>query len=385
MHRILALPLACLVLIAALRAGEPATYAPMIDAVAPSVVTIYTSAAVPQQQRRMIMPFHEEDPNWQRFFGPLEPQRGQRQSGQGSGVIVSADGIILTNSHVVEGADQIEVQLRGGRERVKATLIGSDRKTDIAVLRISGKDLRPITFADSDKVRVGDLAFAIGNPFGVGQTVSMGIVSAVERSGVGIVDYEDFIQTDASINPGNSGGALVDSLGRLMGINTAIFSRTGGNIGIGFAVPANLAKRIMDQLVGGGKVVRGYLGVQIGEVTAELARKFGVEAGAGALVGGGGRGRTGGRRRRQTWRRHHAHRRHRGQRPASAAHARRRHQAGQRDRADRATRWQGRAVEADRGRAARRTGGGDRRRSGRGRRPHRRHAPGPLAADPPAG
>jgi serine protease Do len=213
-------------------------------------------------------------------------QSSPRQIGQGSGVIISADGVILTNNHVIDGADQIEVQLRSSRDRIKARLVGADPKTDVAVLRIEGKglNLHPIAFGDSDKVRVGDLAFAIGNPFGVGSSVSMGIVSATGRGEVGITDYEDFIQTDASINPGNSGGALVDSLGRLVGINTAIFSRGGGNIGIGFAVPANLAKRIMDQLVNGGKVVRGYLGVQIGEVSAELARKFQVEAGKGALV-----------------------------------------------------------------------------------------------------
>jgi serine protease Do len=292
MHRLLALPVACLLLLlaAAVRAGDPATHAPMLEAVAPAVVTVYTSKAMPQ--RRMIAPFNDDDPMWRHFFGEPGQRRGQPQpegrlprlSGQGSGVVVTADGVIITNSHVVEGADQIEVQLHGAKDRLKATLVGADPKTDLAVLRIEAKGLKPIGFADCDKVRVGDLAFAIGNPFGVGQTVSMGIVSAIGRGDVGIVDYEDFIQTDASINPGNSGGALVDSLGRLIGINTAIFSRSGGNVGIGFAVPSSLAKRITDQLVGGGKVVRGYLGVQIGEVTPELARKFGVAAGAGALV-----------------------------------------------------------------------------------------------------
>jgi serine protease Do len=271
-------------------APGPATYAPMIDRVAPAVVTVYTSREAPR--RRMIVPFPEEE--MRRFFGDrfrfpgLDGQQQPRQQqGQGSGVIVAADGVILTNNHVIDGADRIEVQLRGAKDRIAATLVGADPKTDIAVLRISaeGRTLAPIAFADSDRVRVGDLAFAIGNPFGVGHSVSMGIVSATSRGDVGITDYEDFIQTDASINPGNSGGALVDSLGRLVGINTAIFSRGGGNIGIGFAVPANLARQVMEQLVGGGKVVRGYLGVQIGPVTPELARKFKVEAGAGALVG----------------------------------------------------------------------------------------------------
>lgn len=289
MHRLLLVPLACILLIAAARAGEqaPATYAPMIEQVAPAVVTVYTSKAA-GPQRRMIAPFSEEDMG-RFFFGDPRGRRGQgspRQNGQGSGVVVAADGLILTNNHVIEGADQIEVQLRGAKDRIKASLVGADPKTDVAVLRIDAKGLglRPVALADSDRVRVGDLAFAIGNPFGVGHSVSMGIVSATGRGDVGITDYEDFIQTDASINPGNSGGALVDSLGRLVGINTAIFSRGGGNIGIGFAIPVNLAKRVMDQLVSGGKVVRGYLGVQIGEVSAELARKFQVEAGKGALV-----------------------------------------------------------------------------------------------------
>jgi serine protease Do len=294
MHRLFALPIACLLLatLACASDAAPATYAPMIGQVEPAVVTVYTSkAAAPQ--RRMIAPFQEDDP--MRFFfggdphGMRIPQggRSQRQLGQGSGVIVTTDGVILTNNHVIDGADEIEVQLHGAKDRIKASLVGTDPKTDVAVLRIEAKGLRlsPIAFADSDKVQVGDLAFAIGNPFGVGSSVSMGIVSATGRSEVGIADYEDFIQTDASINPGNSGGALVDSLGRLVGINTAIYSRGGGNIGIGFAVPTNLARRMMEQLLAGGKVVRGYLGVQIGEVTPELARKFQVEAGHGALVG----------------------------------------------------------------------------------------------------
>ncbi|HAT11373.1 MAG TPA: hypothetical protein DCS97_12450 [Planctomycetes bacterium] len=278
MHRLLALPVFCLLLVAAARAGDapsPASYASMIEAVAPGVVTVYTTKQA-QGSRRMIMPFLEEN---------TPGMRRRPESGQGSGVVVGADGVILTNNHVIDGADRIEVQLHGARGRVVATLVGADPKTDLAVLRIDAKGLPVIAFADSDRVRVGDLAFAIGNPFGVGHSVSMGIVSATGRGGVGIVDYEDFIQTDASINPGNSGGALVDSLGRLVGINTAIYSRGGGNIGIGFAVPANLAKRVKDQLLDGGKVVRGYLGVQIGELTPELARKFGGEAGTGALVG----------------------------------------------------------------------------------------------------
>lgn len=285
----------CCVLVTAFAAAadnQPATYAPMLEAVAPAVVTIYTSkpmqvAGMPQMPPGMGGP---EDPFW-RFFGG---QRGHRmppggeakQMAQGSGVIVDANGTILTNNHVVDGADDIEIQLLGEKDRIKAKLIGADPKTDVAVLRIPAKDrhLRTITFADSDKVRVGDLAFAIGNPFGVGHSVSMGIISATGRGDVHIADYEDFLQTDASINPGNSGGALVDSLGRLVGINTAIYSRNGGNIGIGFAVPSNLAHRIMDQILAGGKVVRGYLGVQISDVDPALARKFKLKDASGALV-----------------------------------------------------------------------------------------------------
>lgn len=276
-------------LVPALVAADPpvATYAPMIETVAPAVVTVFTSAQTPAHR------LDPEDPVL-RFFGEQHGRRrlqpmppGQpRQLGQGSGVIVDASGTIVTNNHVIEGADTIEVQLRGSSERITAKLVGADPKTDVAVLRIDGKDrhLQTATFTDSDAVRVGDLAFAIGNPFGVGNSVSMGIVSATGRGDVGITDYEDFIQTDASINPGNSGGALVDSLGHLVGLNTAIFSRNGGNIGIGFAVPANLVKRVLEQITAGGKVVRGYLGVQISPLDAPLARKFGLDGTHGALV-----------------------------------------------------------------------------------------------------
>ncbi|MCS6971360.1 MAG: Do family serine endopeptidase [Planctomycetes bacterium] len=262
----------------------------MIETVAPSVVTVYASRTAPARQR-MIQPFFDNDPLWRHFFRdlpwPFPPQRDGSPptvTGQGSGVIIAADGLVVTNHHVIEGATTIEVQLVEQARRVTARLVGADPKTDLALLRIEAPQLRPIVIADSDRVRVGDLVFAIGNPFGVGQTVSMGIVSAKGRSNLGLADYEDFIQTDASINPGNSGGALVDSLGRLIGINTAIYSRSGGNIGIGFAVPSNLMQQVVQQLVKGGRVVRGYFGVHIGPVTPELARKFGVEPGRGALV-----------------------------------------------------------------------------------------------------
>ncbi len=296
MRTIIKIPLFLLVWSVCLGAADPqpVTYAPMITAVGPAVVTIHVSKSMPQHMGGQL---DDNDP-FRQFFDELQRRRGQRgqraipqpapkQQGQGSGVIVAADGLILTNNHVIAGADDIQIHLHGERGLIPAKLVGADPKTDLAVLRIDpkGRPLHAIVFADSDKARAGDLVFAIGNPFGVGSSVSMGIISATGRGDVHIADYENFIQTDASINPGNSGGALVDSLGRLVGINTAIFSRTGGNVGIGFAVPANLAKQVMVQLVSGGKVVRGYLGVQIGEVSEALARKFKVDGGKGALVG----------------------------------------------------------------------------------------------------
>src|SRR5205814_2208634 len=183
------------------------------------------------------------------------------QRGVGSGVIVTPDGFVLTNNHVVDAADEVKVTLQDGRE-FSAKVIGKDPKSDVAVVKIDAKDLPAIDIADSEKIEVGDVVLAVGNPFGMGQTVTMGMVSATGRATLGL-DYEDFIQTDAAINPGNSGGALVDAEGRLIGINTAILSRTGGNNGIGFAVPVNLAKNVMEQLIENGRVVRGFLGVNI--------------------------------------------------------------------------------------------------------------------------
>ena len=262
------------------------SFAPVVKAAAPSVVNIYTTKTV-----RNRMPEMFSDPLFRRFFGD-QFGRGERQPktfkerSLGSGVIVTKDGYILTNNHVVDGADEIKVALVKDRKEYTAKVVGRDPKTDIALLKIDAKDLSYVTLADSDKLEVGDVVLAIGNPFGLGQTVTMGIISATGRGGMGIEDYEDFIQTDAAINPGNSGGALVDAEGRLIGINTAILSRSGGNQGVGFAVPINLARGIMDQLMKTGKVVRGYLGVSIQDLTPELARQFNVPESGGALVGG---------------------------------------------------------------------------------------------------
>jgi len=208
----------------------------------------------------------------------------QREQGLGSGVIVTNDGHILTNNHVVAGASEVIVLLNETQE-LRAKIIGTDPQTDIAVLKVEGKDLRPLPLGDSARVKIGEFVLAIGNPFGVGQTVTMGIVSATGRGNLGIVGYEDFIQTDAAINPGNSGGALVDESGRLIGINTAIFTRGQGNQGIGFAVPSNMAKSVMEQIVRKGKVVRGYLGVGAQEVTPAVASAFKLKDTKGALVG----------------------------------------------------------------------------------------------------
>jgi serine protease Do len=229
-----------------------------------------------------------DDPFFRRFFGDEferrfhEPKEFRRE-GMGSGVIARADGYIVTNNHVVERADEIEVLLSDKR-RFKAKIVGTDPKTDLAVIKIETTGLPTLPWADSARLEVGELALAVGSPFGLTQTVTMGIISAVGRANMGIVDYEDFIQTDAAINPGNSGGALVNLKGELIGINTAIFTRTGGYMGIGFAIPSNMAKSVMDSLITHGKVVRGWLGVTIQEITPDLAKEFGVSDTRGALV-----------------------------------------------------------------------------------------------------
>jgi serine protease Do len=231
-----------------------------------------------------------DDPFFRKFFGDEffkrdrdAPQREPKERGQGSGVIVEANGLIVTNNHVVNKADDIRVFLSDKRE-FKGKLIGTDTKTDIAIVKIEATGLQTIPWADSDQLEVGEFVLAVGSPFGLTQTVTMGIVSAVGRASMGIAEYEDFIQTDAAINPGNSGGALVNVRGELVGINTAIFSQSGGYMGIGFAVPSNLSRAIMDQLVRTGKVVRGWLGVAIQDLTPELATQFGITDTKGVLV-----------------------------------------------------------------------------------------------------
>ena len=240
-----------------------------------AVVSINTSKAAQRSP-------HEGDPWFRFFFG----ERGnQPQAGLGSGVIVSADGYILTNNHVVEGADEIEVILNDAR-RTKAKVIGTDPDTDLAILKISLDRLPLITLGNSDALQVGDQVLAIGNPFGVGQTVTGGIVSALGRNQLGINTFENFIQTDAAINPGNSGGALVDANGHLMGINTAIYSRSGGSMGIGFAIPVSTAKLVMEGIVKDGVVTRGWIGVEPGELSPELAETFGVKAKESVIITG---------------------------------------------------------------------------------------------------
>jgi serine protease Do len=265
--------------------GFTTSFAPMVKKVSPAVVKVFTTSS-PKQQSSQNNPFFD-DPLFRRFFG--DDFRGQqrqfrapKQHGLGSGVIVSEDGYLLTNNHVVENADEIKVALADERE-FTAKVVGRDDKSDIAVLKIDAKKLPFAHIANSDNIEVGDVVLAIGNPFGVGQTVTMGIVSATGRGNIGL-DYEDFIQTDAAINPGNSGGALVDAEGRLVGINTAILSRSGGNHGVGFAVPVNLARSVMESLIKDGRVVRGFMGVNIQDVTPTLAREFNLKENSGALV-----------------------------------------------------------------------------------------------------
>jgi Do/DeqQ family serine protease len=260
--------------------NEAPTLAPVVDRVVQGVVNIAVSGSVEVQNPLM------QDPFFRQFFRvPNQPMRRQVQAA-GSGVIVDADkGYILTNNHVVNvGQDTvIEVTLKDKRH-FKAKLIGRDPETDIAVLKIDADNLTAVEFGDSDKLRVGDYALAIGNPFGLGQTVTSGIISALGRTGLGIEGYEDFIQTDASINPGNSGGALVDLHGQLIGINTAILGPAGGNVGIGFAVPANVAKQIMTDLVKNGDVKRGQIGIRTQDLTPDIAANLGLERSEGALV-----------------------------------------------------------------------------------------------------
>ena len=259
-------------------AGKSAVVTSYADVIAPvqkAVVSVYSTKIIRQQ-----IPM---DPLFRQFFfGGNTPERESKEEGLGSGVIVSSDGYILTNNHVVEGADELNVLLPDGDHEYKAKVIGTDPQTDVAVIKIDADHLPTVTLADSEKLRVGDVVFAIGNPLDIGQTVTMGIVSATGRKNLGLLNngeingYEDFIQTDAAINMGNSGGALIDAKGRLVGINSAIISTSRGNIGIGFAIPINLASQIMRSLIATGKVTRGYLGVAAEAVTPDLAEQLGV-------------------------------------------------------------------------------------------------------------
>jgi len=262
------------------RGQGPASYAQAVERAAPAVVNIYSSRVVEREEHPLM-----SDPFFRQFFGDELPSRQRMLSSLGSGVIVSDDGYVLTNHHVIRGADQIQVALRDGRETL-AEVIGTDPESDLAVLRIDLESLPVIELTDTTRIAVGDVSLAIGNPFGVGQTVTMGIISATGRSHLGLNAYEDFIQTDAAINPGNSGGALVNAEGALIGINTAIFSRSGGSQGIGFAIPANLARNILEELVTRGRVVRGWMGIEAQELNQELAASFGLQTPAGVIIAG---------------------------------------------------------------------------------------------------
>lgn len=258
----------------------PVSYAAAVERAAPAVVNVYTTTIVETRAHPLA-----RDPFFRNFFNlPSEPRRKRMESSLGSGVIVSGNGYILTNHHVIAGADDIVVELKDGRV-AQASVVGTDPDTDIAVLKIELNNLPKLILTTSPG-RVGDLVFAIGNPFGVGQTVTMGILSATGRNQVGVTNYENFIQTDAAINPGNSGGALINVRGELIGINTAIFTRSGGSNGIGFAIPASIATDIMQELIDHGQVIRGWIGVETQPLTEDLARSFGVSKNAGVLISG---------------------------------------------------------------------------------------------------
>jgi serine protease DegQ len=264
-------------------ASSKGSYSSAAKKAMPSVVNIFTSSKVntpnPNEQ-------YKDDPLFRHFFGDQpDNEDDQPENSLGSGVIVSEQGLILTNDHVVASADEIEVALADGR-KLSAKVVGTDPDTDLAVLKVDADKLPAITFATSEKVNVGDVVLAIGNPFGVGQTVTQGIVSALGRNHLGINTYENFIQTDASINPGNSGGALIDTEGNLVGVNSAIYSRNGGSMGIGFAIPASLAKQVMEQIAKNGSVTRGWIGIEAQDITPELAESFKLKQARGSLIAG---------------------------------------------------------------------------------------------------
>ena len=247
----------------------------------PAVVNIFTSK---KSEPRPLHPFMD-DPLFRHFFGDQFEDEQRSDNSLGSGVVVSPQGYIITNHHVIEAADEIEVALADGRT-MPATIVGTDPETDLAVLKVEATNLPAITFADPDKYSIGDVVLAIGNPFGVGQTVTQGIISALGRSHLGINTFENFIQTDASINPGNSGGALIDTSGNLVGVNSAIYSRSGGSMGIGFAIPVSLAKQVMEQIIRQGSVVRGWVGIEAQDITPQLAESFRLSHTQGSLIAG---------------------------------------------------------------------------------------------------
>ena len=259
----------------------PVSYSDAVELAAPAVANLYTTKLVSKPSHPLL-----EDPQYRQFFDENNlPRQRRMESSLGSAVIMSPQGYLLTNNHVTAGADQIVVALKDGRETL-ARVVGSDPETDLAVLKIDLPNLPAITLGRSDKIRIGDVALAIGNPFGVGQTVTMGIISATGRNQLGLNTYEDFIQTDAAINPGNSGGALIDAHGNLIGINTAIFSRSGGSQGIGFAIPTKLAQEVMEAIIAHGQVIRGWLGLEVQPLTTELADSIGLQGQAGIIVAG---------------------------------------------------------------------------------------------------
>lgn len=265
------------------KAGLKDGYSNAAKKAMPSVVNIFTSSKVdtPNPHKQF-----KDDPLFRHFFGDqLDDEEDQPENSLGSGVIVSEQGLILTNHHVVASADEIEVALADGR-KLSAKVVGTDPDTDLAVLKVDADNLPAVTFAATENLNVGDVVLAIGNPFGVGQTVTQGIISALGRNHLGINTYENFIQTDASINPGNSGGALIDAEGNLIGINSAIYSRSGGSMGIGFAIPANVAKQVMEQIAVNGSVTRGWIGIEAQDITPELAESFKLGRVRGSLIAG---------------------------------------------------------------------------------------------------
>ena len=256
------------------------SYADGVEQAAPAVVNIFTTKVIQQRPNPLM-----EDPLFRRFFGDITVPRQRLQNSLGSGVIVSPKGYILTNNHVTAGADEVLIALNDGRT-AQATLVGNDPESDLAVLHIDLPNLPAITINQADRLRVGDVVLAIGNPFGVGQAVTQGIISATRRNQLGINTFEDFIQTDAAINPGNSGGALTNAYGQLVGINTAIYSRSGGSQGIGFAIPMSIAKKVMDEIISYGHAVRGWLGIEPQDLTPRLAESFGLSNVTGVIVAG---------------------------------------------------------------------------------------------------